>query len=69
VHWLRELPDACGVEPVVLHERASGSAQSEPVADLAAWVASFSGRWYGQRSAAAGRRLPARLGGEDGRQS
>jgi excisionase family DNA binding protein len=65
VHWLRELLDASRVELMVLHEKASGSAESELVADFVALVASFSGRLYGQRSAAARQRLLARVGVED----
>ena len=61
VGWLRMLLAAYHVELVVLHEKSTGSAESELVADFVSLVASFSGRLYGQRSAAAKQRLLDRV--------
>jgi predicted site-specific integrase-resolvase len=65
VTWLRELPATSGVGLVVLNEKGAGPAESELVADFVALVASFSGRLYGQRSAAARRRPPARVDADE----
>lgn len=54
--WIEQLLHAHGVKLIVLHEQ-TGSAESELMDDFMALIASFSGRLYGQRSAAAKRRL------------
>lgn len=59
VAWLEELLDAYGVSLVVVHEESHTSGTEELVADFVSLVACFSGRIYGQRSAAARRRLLA----------
>ncbi len=50
---LKALFEAYGCEVRVLHERPDGDPQQELLADFMSLIATFSGRLYGQRSAAA----------------
>jgi len=54
---LRELFASYGVSLHILHETDDGVPEQELMADFMALITSFSGRLYGQRSAAARRRL------------
>ncbi len=53
--------ESYGVTLVVVNTKANSSAEDELVADFVALVASFSGRIYGQRSAAAKAKLLAEV--------
>jgi excisionase family DNA binding protein len=57
--WLRALIDAYGAKLVILHHKETMAPQEELMADFMALIASFSGRLYGQRSAALRRKLLA----------
>jgi predicted site-specific integrase-resolvase len=57
VDFLRAEFAAHGVELRVLHEQGDASPEQELLNDFMSLLASFSGRVYGQRSAAAKRRL------------
>jgi predicted site-specific integrase-resolvase len=60
--YLEDLLAVHGVAVEVLHEREQSSPDQELVDDFISLLASFSGRLYGQRSAAAKRRLLDRAG-------
>ena len=66
VEWLRSLLLAGGATLVVEHPTPAGEPTGELIADFMALLASFSGRLYGQRSAAARRRLLAEAAGQIG---
>lgn len=59
---MTELFEAYGVRVRVLHATDEDTPEAELMADFMALIASFSGRLYGQRSAAAKRRLLKRAG-------
>ena len=59
VDWLRTLIEAYGAKLVILHHKETIAPQEELMADFMALIASFSGRLYGQRSAALRRKLLA----------
>ena len=59
VDWLRSLIEAHGGTLVIEHGKSTAAPTDELLADFMALVASFSGRLYGQRSAALRRKLLA----------
>jgi predicted site-specific integrase-resolvase len=59
IDWLRSLIEAHGGTLVVEHGKTTSAPEEELLADFMALVASFSGRLYGQRSAALRRKLLA----------
>jgi predicted site-specific integrase-resolvase len=59
VDWLRSLIEAHGGTLVIEHGKSTAAPAGELLADFMALVASFSGRLYGQRSAALRRKLLA----------
>ena len=59
VDWLRSLIESYGATLIVEHPKKTVAPEDELLADFMALVASFSGRLYGQRSAAMRRKLLA----------
>jgi excisionase family DNA binding protein len=55
--WLRTLIEAYGAKLVILNQKETLAPEEELMADFMALIASFSGRLYGQRSAALRRKL------------
>jgi len=55
--WLNTLISSYGAKLVVLHAKETMAPEEELMADFMALIASFSGRMYGQRSAALRRKL------------
>jgi predicted site-specific integrase-resolvase len=59
VDWLRALVESHDGQLVILHTKETSAPEEELMADFMALIASFSGRLYGQRSAALRRQLLA----------
>ena len=57
VDWLRTLIESYGATLTILHTKETVAPEEELLADFMALIASFSGRVYGQRSAASRRQL------------
>ena len=57
VDWLRTLIESYGASLIILHPKETVAPEEELLADFMALIASFSGRVYGQRSAALRRKL------------